>query len=94
MLIFDKEPKVFPAAGHRDPGGTFFAIPPGPSLFFARSPHLPVPRWSLGSIWPNLFSNTRFSSLGVMECGVRISQQQRRRERYRLQERLSCRFAR
>lgn len=47
MLIFDKELKVLPAAGHRDPGGTFFVIPQGPSLFFT----LRGTRQSLDGLW-------------------------------------------
>ena len=42
MLIFDKELKVLPAAGYRDPGSTFPATSPGP-VSVAGNSHLPVP---------------------------------------------------
>lgn len=82
MLIFDKELKVLPTAGHRGPGSAVSATSrrgggPAPALGAPgrQSPaQLPLP-WPLGSIRPSLFSKARCSAL---ELGVRAPQQRRR----------------
>lgn len=67
MLIFDKELKVLPAAGPRDPEvGHLLCDPLGDHLL-CRKPL----RWLLGSIRPNSFFKPECSSLGVVngaEC--------------------------
>lgn len=63
MLIFDKELKVLPAAGHRDPEVSHLLCDPIGDHLLCRKPL----RWFLGSIWPNCFSKPEYSSLGVVE---------------------------